>query len=329
MKRLLLLFILSFSVTGSFAQDFHLSQYDAAALNFNPAMTGMFKGQIRVHGHYRNQWSALATKPFVTGLLSVDAPVGKFALGAQVANFRAGTGNYNVFSFLGSLSYDIKMSKNNAHHLVLGVQGGLFQKSVDYSKLTWGLQYSPFNGGSFDQTLSPGEPLAGNTILKGDLNAGLLYYYGKETALLNPFIGGSVFHINQPAETFFSQDNRLPIRWIGHAGVKVNVSERIQLTPKAFYMGEKNARELTYGIDIHYFLRDSDSYIIFSPVMRDKDAAIATLGLKSGKFIYRVSYDINTSTLQPTTSGKGGFELSVTFINKKVNPNPIKTCPRL
>ena len=37
--------------TVSFGQDFHLSQYDAASLNVNPGMTGVFKGDYRIHGH--------------------------------------------------------------------------------------------------------------------------------------------------------------------------------------------------------------------------------------------------------------------------------------
>ena len=67
MKKIILgLFVVVFTIHGK-AQDFHLSQYDAAALNANPAMTGVFKGEYRIHAHYRNQWSAFTTKPFTTG----------------------------------------------------------------------------------------------------------------------------------------------------------------------------------------------------------------------------------------------------------------------
>lgn len=311
------------------AQDFHLSQYEAAALNQNPAMTGLFKGNLRVHGHYRTQWSAIATKPFTTGIISADMPVKKLAFGIQIANFRAGAGNYNVFSFLASAAYDIKLDKNNSHHLSIGIQGGAFQKSINYEKLSFGSQYSPFQGGFFDQSVSSGENFAGNSVIKGDLNAGLMYYYGKESALLNPFAGVSFFHINQPKESFFNADNKLPLRWVAHGGTKVNINEKIQFVAKAFYMGEKNARELTYAADIHYYLSDQDAYLLFGPTFRNKDAAVIMAGLKLGKFTYRLSYDINTSSLQPATNGRGGLEFSITYINNKIDPNPIKTCPRL
>lgn len=328
LRRLQIIILLLISGTVT-AQDFHLSQYDAAALNLNPAMTGMFKGDLRLHAHYRNQWSAIATKPFTTMLIAGDKRFNKWSVGAQVANFRAGIGNYNDFEFQVSAARDFKLSKNNNHHLSVGLQGGIFQKSVDFTKLTFGIQYTPYNGGGFDQTIASGENVSGNTILKGDFNAGLMYYYGKESALINPFAGVAVFHINQPSESFFNANNKLPMRWIAHGGFKLNLNERIQFMAKSFYMGEKNARELTYSLDMHYYLKDSDAYILFGPTFRNKDAAVIMGGLKLGSFTYRLSYDINTSSLQPATNGRGGFELSITYISKKVDPNPIKTCPRL
>lgn len=329
MKKLII--ALLFTPIGGLvsAQDFHLSQYEAAPLNINPAMTGMFKGNLRLHGHYRTQWSAIVTKPFTTGLISGDMPLKKFSVGAQIANFRAGAGNYNVFSFLVSAAYKIKLDKNNNHHLSIGLQGGAFQKSINYEKLSFGSQYSPYQGGYFDQNVSSGENFAGNSVLKGDFNAGLMYFYGKESALFNPFAGISFFHINQPKESFFNSNNKLPVRWVAHGGTKVNLTEKIQLVGKAFYMGEKNARELTYAMDIHYYLADQDAFLLFGPTFRNKDAAVIMAGLQLGKFTYRISYDINTSSLQPATNGRGGLELSVTYINKKIDPNPVKTCPRL
>jgi type IX secretion system PorP/SprF family membrane protein len=311
-------------------QDFHLSQYDAAALNFNPAMTGMFKGKYRFHGHYRSQWQAVATKPFTTGLFAFDTPVNKkLSLGGQVANFRAGAGNFNVFSAFFSAATDLRLDKNNNHHLSIGLQVGAFQKSFDPNRLTFEAQYSPFNGGGFDASISNGESFVRESLIVPDLNAGLLYYYGKQSARINPFIGGSFFHLNQPKESFFSQDNRLPLRWVAHSGVKFNVSEHIQLLGKAMFMGQENARELTYSLHMHYYLSSSDAYLIFGPTIRNKDAAIMEAGVRMSNFIFRMSYDLNTSSLRPTSNGRGGVEMSLTYIINKVDPNPIQSCPRI
>ena len=110
-KKLLLGLVFLISSQLMTAQDFHLSQYDAPPMFLNPAMTGMFDGQFRIHAHYRTQWSAIATHPFTTAGISFDMPVKKFGIGLQVMNYRAGTGNYNVFSALLSVGYDVVFDK--------------------------------------------------------------------------------------------------------------------------------------------------------------------------------------------------------------------------
>ena len=52
-------------------------------------------------------------------------------------------------------------------------------------------------------------------------------------------------------------------------------------------------------------------------------------GAKYGPWTGRISYDINTSTLNNATNGRGGTELSVTYIFNRPNPNPVPTCPKL
>lgn len=331
MKKLLYITGFIFATTCIYAQDFHLSQYDAAPINFNPALTGLFKGDIRIHGHYRTQWSVIASKPFQTALISADMPLKgkKLSLGIQIADFRAGTGNYNVFAPHLSAAYDIKLDKKNYHHVSIGVSLGGIQKSVDMTKLTFGDQFSPYNGGGFDNALPNNELTTNNSYFMFDANAGLIYYYGKESARLNPFIGASVRHLNQAKESFFSQDNRIPMHMWFHGGVKINISERISILPKGIYMYQKKASEITSTVHLQYYLKKSDAYLIFGPTYRNKDAAIVEAGLKYGKFTYLLSYDINTSSLKNVTNSRGGLELSITWINRKLDPNPVKTCPRM
>ena len=331
MKRIL--FCLSFCVSALCvsAQDLHLSQYDAAAINLNPAMTGLFKGNLRLHAQYRTQWSAIASKPYQTALISVDAPLKnkKLSIGLQIADFRAGTGNYNVFNPQLTAAYDIKLDKKNYHHVSIGTSVGGFQKSVDMNKLTFGAQFSPYNGGGFDNNLPNRENTATNAYFIVSANAGLVYYYGKESSRINPFIGAVVRHVNQPKESFYSQSNRLPMYMAYHGGAKINVNERISFMAKGLYMYQKKASEITTSIFLQYYFKKSDAHLIFGPTYRNKDAAIVAGGLKYGKFTYLISYDVNTSSLKSVTNSRGGLELSVTWINRKIEPNPVKTCPRM
>src|ERR1700741_5221244 len=168
------------------AQDFHLSMYDAGPLFLNPAMTGMVDAPWRVHAQYRNQWKAVAFKPYNTALLSFDAPYKKWGFGGQVIEMRAGLGNYNVFQFMGSAAYNIAVDKNRDHQISLALQAGFTQKSVDMNKLTFDNQYYNSNGGGFDKSISSGETPGSRSQIIEQVNAGFLYYYAKETSRINP-----------------------------------------------------------------------------------------------------------------------------------------------
>jgi type IX secretion system PorP/SprF family membrane protein len=312
------------------AQDFHLSLYDAAPLYLNPALAGQFDGKYRVHAQYRTQWSSVSTKPFNSAAISFDMPYKNFAFGAQVLNNRAGAGNYNALGIALNGAYSFAITKNKLHRMSVGIQGGIIQKSVDFDKLFFETQYTTSGGGSFDQTLPTGEDFGSNSFILPDINAGFVYYYGKDQIRINPFVGYSVFHLTQPKETFFnSTSNNLPMRHVIHGGAKVNISERIQLMPKAFFMKQENAQEVNYGLVMHYHLKKAGMILILGPTFRSEDAFILEGGVKYGSYEGKISYDFNTSTLNDFSDGKGGFEISLTYIPKIFKPNPIKNCPRI
>lgn len=326
----LFLFTLGASYQSS-AQDFHLSQYDAAALNFNPAMTGMFKGDYRIHGHFRTQWSAVVTRPYTTGLLAFDMPLKnrKFAIGAQLANFNAGAGQYNCFSFMASGSYTITLDQSKNHFLRTGISIGLFQKSVNFESLYFESQYVQENGGYFDQALSNNEAVGNSSFLQHDANVGLMYYYGKQGVRVNPFVGVTVFHVSRAKETFFGQDNYIPLRYMAHAGANIKLNKKISLLPKVIYMHQRNANELMGSLMGHFYFEKQDFYLIGGFTYRSKDASIIEAGVKWNGFVLRASYDINASSLTPVSSGRGGTEISLTYIFSKNNPIPVPSCPRL
>ncbi|MEK7486542.1 MAG: type IX secretion system membrane protein PorP/SprF, partial [Planctomycetota bacterium] len=201
-------------------------------------------------------------------------------------------------------------------------------KSVNINALTFESQYTSYNGGGFDNTLQNGESNLNNSVFIPDLNAGLLYYYAKSKSRFNPFIGFTGFHLTSPKESFFSESNRLPIRFLVHGGCKVNVSDKIQLVPKFLLMQQVNDREIAGGLDLNYYLPNTTTFVILGSSYRNKDAIICFAGLKYGRVTYKVSYDINNSSLQPATGGRGGFEISFTLIGSRYKPTPIPNCPR-
>jgi type IX secretion system PorP/SprF family membrane protein len=329
MKRFFMVAVLLGGYSAMNAQDYHLTHYDAAKIYLNPAMTGMFDGYYRIHANYRNQWNVISRNPFQTAAIAFDMPVQRFGWGAQVMNSRAGVGNFNELSVTLSGAYDLQCDKNNYHHVAFGMSVGGVQKQVDMGRLTWHNQYQPTTN-TFDQGVQSGEQ---SGIIENDynllINAGLLYYYAKDGSRINPFIGFSASNLNQPNESFFGFTSKLPIHYIVHSGARVGISERLVLCPRVLYMMQTNARELTYGLLANIYLPNQDAYLIVGPTIRNQDAAIMELGLKMGQFTYRMSYDVNISTLQPATNNRGGVEFSVIYVAKRKVPVVAPNCPRL
>lgn len=329
MKKIVFLLAFTGFFRGLGAQDFHLSMYDAGPLFLNPALTGVFEGQWRLHAQQRTQWRTVNFKPYNTSLLSFDVPVGKWGFGAQLINMRAGLGNFNAFQGTVSAAYTLPVDRRKNHNISFGLQAGLNQKSVEYQLLTYDNQYVTTNGGSFDSNLPSGENFESRTQLLPQLNAGVLYYYSKQQSRLNPFLGASAFNLLTPTESFFESSNKLPMRYYVHAGTRINFTEFIYIIPKALFMLQSTATEMTFACDAGFFFRESEVLMLGGLVYRADDAAIVSLGARKGNFTGKLSYDINTSSLKPSSDGRGAFELSLTYIGKKPKSKESKICPRI
>lgn len=326
------LYIIALSLSASSltkAQDFHLSLYDAAPLFLNPAMTGLVDGKMRAHAQYRNQWNAVAYKPYTTALVSFDMPKGKWGFGGQVSNMRAGFGNYNVFQLLGSVAYAVPLDKNRFHNLSFGLQAGFTQKRIEYQVFSFDNQWSTKEGGSFDKTVSSNENFAGQSQFQEAVNAGFLYYYAKQQSRINPFFGFSAFNLTQPKETWMGANNRLPMRFYGHAGVRVNVSELLYFIPKVLVYDQAGILQQTYALDAGYYFKGEKFYALAGYVFRVSDASVGYIGFRKDNYIIKMGYDFNTSSLRNTTKSRGAFELSLTWTGKKSKNQEIKNCPRL
>jgi type IX secretion system PorP/SprF family membrane protein len=303
--------------------------YDAGPLFLNPAMTGMVDAPWRVHAQYRNQWKAVAYKPYNTALISIDAPVGKWGFGGQITEMRAGVGGYNVFQALGSVAYNVALDKNRFHQLALGLQGGVTQKSIEFNIYTFDSQYTTTNGGGFDKNLSNNENLNNRNILLPQFNAGAMYYFGKQQSRLNPFLGYSVFNLMEPKETFFGFNNKLPMRHYINAGMRINISELFYILPKALVMLQTNALEQTYGLDMGYYLKNEQLYLLGGLTYRNQDAGVVYIGARLSNYIAKIGYDVNTSSLKDASHQRGAFEISFTYMARKKKADVIRNCPRL
>lgn len=331
MKKYLYICVITFSMVCSSvkAQDFHLSMYDAGPLFLNPAMTGLVDGNFRVHGQYRNQWNSVAFKPYNTALISLDAPKGKWGFGGQIVNMRAGIGNYNVLQGLLSVSYGVPLDKNKFNNISFGIQAGATQKTIEAGLYTFNNQYSTTDGGYFDKTMSSGENFNKQSFVTPQVNAGFMYYNARQQARLNPFLGYSVFNLTNPTETFFNTTNKLPFRHYIHAGLRINITELFYVLPKVLIMMQKNASEQLYSVDMGYYLKESEFYLLAGINYRYQDATVLYVGARKSSFTAKIAYDANVSSLKDVSKYRGAFEISLTYVSKKSKSKEVRHCPRL
>jgi len=96
-----------------------------------------------------------------------------------------------------------------------------------------------------------------------------------------------------------------------------------------FYQYQDKASELTYAASGQFYLETYDIFLLATLIYRNRDAAVLEFGAKYGNFIGRLSYDINTSSLNSASNGRGASEFSLTYIFSQPNPNPVPTCPKI
>lgn len=311
------------------SQDFHLSLYDSGPLFLNPAMTGVVDATARIHAQYRNQWKSVAYKPFTTALISADMPKGKWGYGVQIINMRAGIGNYNVFQFLASAGYALPIDKDKFHNITFGLQAGITQKSIRENNYSYDEQYNHHSGGYFDQDYSSNENFTRMSQILPQLNAGFMYFYTKQQSWVNPFFGVSGFNLTKSRETFFDENNHLPLRFNIHFGTRVNITEVLYVIPKILIMKQSKAFEQTYAIDGGYYLKQAKMYLLAGYVFRAKDASIISVGARKDNYILKFGYDFNTSTLKTASKTRGAMEIAFTYLLGKEKIEKIKHCPRL
>src|ERR1041384_4197256 len=173
------------------AQDPSFSQFYASPLNINPALTANINEKWRVISNYRNQWSGVG-EPYTTGTVSFDSKIFQDVVGDYVdENTRVGVGGmlmydqtlggafkstYASFNVTGNIAlvkkegYEmngarirhishIKMDESAEQRLGVGLGVIYGHKSLDFSKLTFGEQFS---GTGFNTNLPTGETALAN-----------------------------------------------------------------------------------------------------------------------------------------------------------------------
>jgi len=319
---LLIVFVALVSTIKVAAQDVHFSQFFEAPLLRNPSLAGIFTGDIRFQGVYRNQWGSV-TIPYQTGSFNFEykKPIGRtddfITTGLQVLYDKAGTTNFTTTNVLPALNYHKSLSGEKTKYLSLGFMGGIVQRRIDRSKMTTNNHY---DGNGYNPGLADGETFvnANYSYLDGSVGMSFNSAIGDGKAGDNYFVGVAYHHFNRPTNTFYTSPAvELNPKWVISAGVRFDLNETSFFTLQADHNIQGPYRETIGGALYSYKIGEDynnpDYTLHFGGFLRWKDAFVPVVKLDYNPFSVALSYDVNVSELKTASQGKGGMELSITY----------------
>ncbi len=307
LKNIVCAFAALAAVSSVQAQDARFSQYYAAPMRVNPAMTGAFEGTWRLGGNYRTQWGAILGKAYNTYSFNADYKMplyGKdfMGLGFSATSDKAGNTGYGQTDIYITASYIKQLSKTRRKYganqmqsfLAVGGQVGLGQRGVRWSELTYSTQYI-VDDNSYNTNVYSGESFnVRSNKLYADMSAGLLWYatFSKRKSV---YVGASLYHINRPDISLFNdpprdtagqlvgtQVEKLSRRGVIHAGGEIQLggpNSPISLLPGVVAMFQSPSMEINFGVSMRYKQGKYDDFAFRVGVWNRLSNRVALTGL--------------------------------------------------
>lgn len=307
---------LLFFANASFAQDPIFTQFYANPLYLNPAFAGSDYCP-RVSLNYRNQWPGISGS-FITTSASYDQHIDALngGIGLLVWDDRAGEGTLRTSNVSGIYSYEIPVTRKFS--VRAGIQATWAQKSLNWSKLTFGDQIHSRRGFIFNTQ----EIQRDQTANYVDFSAGLIGYSEK-------YFGGiSVNHLTEPNESVVKGSSPLPRKYTVHGGINIPLSSRSTSGPKTFISPNLIGQLQGEAMQVNLGMYVSRGPLIAGLWYRYNESVIALLGFQTGIMKFGYSYDITVSKLTNTTAGSHEISLGFQF-NCKPRRRSFRTisCP--
>lgn len=344
MKKLLLysLLLLAF-LPKAFSQDKHFTQFYAAPLTLNPALTGAFEGKYRVSAVYRDQWRQVLDNPIRTFAVAADlrlkAPVRRatqdaFGLGLMFFTDKVSVVDFSTTQIAVSMAYHKSLGSSNKQFLTLGIQGGLTQRNVSYGSLNFHDEFDGING----YTMGTGEMLPENNISYGDLQVGLNYMaeVGRDGRI---FAGLGMHHVTSPVISFYEntgEGDKLYRKYSAQiaANIPLDRQNSVSLLPRFLISSQGPHMEINTGTNFRINLGKYGGSALhigsWARVVRNDDAVgldavVGLVGIEFSNVLVGLSYDLNLRALQ-AKQRQSAFEISVAYLGEYENEEVL--CPK-
>ncbi|MEO9210085.1 MAG: PorP/SprF family type IX secretion system membrane protein [Ginsengibacter sp.] len=308
------------SVRMSYAQDINFSQFYELPMLRNPALAGIFEGDIRVTAGYRNQWQSVTT-PYQTQALGMEfkTSLGEnsydfLTLGLQMTNDRAGDSKLSKIQVLPVLNFHKSVNGDRDTYISAGIMAGLVQQRFDPSKLQFDDQ---FVNGSFSATNSTQQVFTSTSITYWDISVGLSYSSIASNDI-RYYVGVGLFHFTKPKVAFIpNNDIKLNPKWTINVGLSAPTGDNDRLILYGDYFVQGGYKQVQGGFLYSHDLIAYDEVekiaISAGSFYRWNDAVIPVLKFDYFNWGLGVSYDINVSKLSSASQMRGGLELTLSY----------------
>ena len=310
------------------SQDINFSQFYELPLLRNPALAGIFAGDIRATSAFRSQWQSVTVPYRTLGLgLEYKKPIGRssndfITIGFQATNDIAGDSRLRRTQLFPVLNYHKSLDTEKDTYLSAGIMGGPVMQRFDPSQLTFDDQ---FVNGSYSAANPTKQVFTNTGFTFWDAAVGLNFSsIARENTRY--YVGLGLFHFTKPKVAFQKQyDIVLNPKWVVNAGLSIPTSELNKLIVYADYFMQGGNRQIQGGLLLsHDFVQsDETGKIAFSGGLfyRWNDALMPVIKLDYYQFGIGLTYDVNISKLKTASQFRGAYELTLSYKAFRNSPN--------
>ncbi len=324
--RRILFFTMLLLTAGLHAQDFSFSQFYEKPLLRNPSLAGVFDGDIRVAGIFRNQWQSV-TVPYQTTAASAEVkfPIGNandyLTVGLEMTNDVAGDIKLKRTQLLPVINFHKSLNEEYDSYLSVAFMAGSVSSQFDATKLQLDDQ---FVAGAFNPNNATQQVFKSTGINYWDLATGVTYSMGFGDMNTNTFyVGASMFHVNKAKVGFYANNETTTLqqKFTLNTGLTTQTGDYNRLVFFADYYKQGGNYQIMggalYGIDLlQHYDTDEKVSLYVGGFYRWKDALVPVVKLSVYRLNIGLSYDVNTSQLKTASQSRGGFELSASYYAK-------------
>lgn len=325
------------------AQDPAFAQYYLNLNYLNPAFAG-YTNDLTTHVNSRIQYLGLPA-PLVSHTAAANISCEeetRLGIGVLAYHNVEGAGYLQTFTAMGQLSANFpfkvhRRQRVNKGLIAGGLQFGMGQKYLDWNRLTFSDQYSPYAAGVQNPTNILVQQSSSNLYL--DVGAGIRGTYefgdGRKPKFLSA--GFSGHHLNRPVQSFLENDLKLEPRWSMYAFYYLGNSKRGR-TKDLRYWTLGMLADYQQGLQMHTLsmFKDLNEYMSLGLSVRRQnflfldrhvDAVIPHFMLRWGQLSVGASYEWTVSNLgEEKTFGSAEIGIAWRFAGRNLCRTYKKSC---